>query len=521
MGSEQSQALFDKFRQAAQSGYLSQYDGDIARFADKTQNMKVILESLIENDPQNPDHYLKYATTLMKGGQKELALKHIKLYWNLCDKSFPELIDVIAALQEDLSLNSINLALKYCKLGSKMIKDGECNNLDDMFKIRYYLHYAHVRWYDGFQRKKMKKLLKKALFILDNYKNFNMEGRIYQMRLQLATDYLNIGLYDISLKQMRPILKYKNKQYFQWQDEGRGDERILVNKNKICKIYGELMMVHGKYKKSRQYLLEITDEKDYCLAISDYAINGLLMKCSLELNQFNDAMMYYMLSVKNQKNVKSLNNKMIDYQHCLGLYLYKLTMDGDMDEARKIYRYLKEMKHNETLHCCMSICYMAYYIDYNGKKYKALLTYLNAIYGNKTIRKYPEIYYHFSLCLLKFESIILAQKYLKRIYKYNKTQKVRSLNDKIKRKYKTLKCMQCGKSVKDGKLKTCSGCGVAFYCSKSCQKKAWNREGDGHREKCGGLFRIFAVRKKQWKAMRNTKTQTIVSIPQHNSVYYQ
>ena len=47
------------------------------------------------------------------------------------------------------------------------------------------------------------------------------------------------------------------------------------------------MMICGKYKIGKQYLLQITNEKEYCIAISDYAINGLLMKCCMETNDLS------------------------------------------------------------------------------------------------------------------------------------------------------------------------------------------------------------------------------------------
>ena len=51
-------------------------------------------------------------------------------------------------------------------------------------------------------------------------------------------------------------------------------------------------------------------------------------------------------------------------------------------------------------------------------------------------------------------------------------------------------CALCGKTKSElaagEKLRSCSGCGVARYCSGECQKTAW----PGHKKECsGGLIR--------------------------------
>merc|ERR1712129_611418 len=48
---------------------------------------------------------------------------------------------------------------------------------------------------------------------------------------------------------------------------------------------------------------------------------------------------------------------------------------------------------------------------------------------------------------------------------------------------------KCSKNIKDGitiLFKVCSGCSMSYYCSKSCQKKAWKY---GHKEICKTLRR--------------------------------
>lgn len=48
---------------------------------------------------------------------------------------------------------------------------------------------------------------------------------------------------------------------------------------------------------------------------------------------------------------------------------------------------------------------------------------------------------------------------------------------------KTLRtCANCGAREDSGtKMKKCAGCGMAYYCSRTCQKIGWAQ---GHKEKC-------------------------------------
>merc|ERR1712228_946023 len=58
--------------------------------------------------------------------------------------------------------------------------------------------------------------------------------------------------------------------------------------------------------------------------------------------------------------------------------------------------------------------------------------------------------------------------------KYSKKRK------KIKKKLNKLVCSYCGRK---GKLKCCTACMNAVYCTKLCQKRDWRA---GHRNKCDG-----------------------------------
>jgi hypothetical protein len=44
-----------------------------------------------------------------------------------------------------------------------------------------------------------------------------------------------------------------------------------------------------------------------------------------------------------------------------------------------------------------------------------------------------------------------------------------------------MECRACGKS--EGKMKLCSSCRIAYYCSHECQKKDWKA---GHKKTCAG-----------------------------------
>ena len=57
-------------------------------------------------------------------------------------------------------------------------------------------------------------------------------------------------------------------------------------------------------------------------------------------------------------------------------------------------------------------------------------------------------------------------------------------------------CALCGKTKSElaagEKLRSCSGCGAARYCSGECQKTAW----PGHKKECsGGLIRLKSEEK--------------------------
>jgi hypothetical protein len=49
---------------------------------------------------------------------------------------------------------------------------------------------------------------------------------------------------------------------------------------------------------------------------------------------------------------------------------------------------------------------------------------------------------------------------------------------------------RCLKTLADTPLKFCTGCGGALYCSRSCQKRAWNDADVGHRALCSDILLI-------------------------------
>lgn len=52
------------------------------------------------------------------------------------------------------------------------------------------------------------------------------------------------------------------------------------------------------------------------------------------------------------------------------------------------------------------------------------------------------------------------------------------------------RCFNCDEDF--SKMKMCSKCKVAFYCSRKCQKEDWVK---GHKEKCGKVKPGNIVRK--------------------------
>ena len=159
---------------------------------------------------------------------------------------------------------------------------------------------------------------------------------------------------------------------------------------------------------------------------------------------------------------------------------------------------------------------MAHYLHSVGRSY-TLLVFLEAVYGGN-VRKYPEMYYLFSMCLMDVGNIISSKKYIKKIVRYNKERKIMKLKEEIDRKYKNLECMECGVDIDNCKLKACGGCGKVVYCSKVCQKKSCNRDKIVHRFNCDGKFKKFCRVRKELKVP--TKHRHRMVIPIHNSVYH-
>eukprot|EP01083_Nonionella_stella_P046048 123314_1 len=211
MGADKSRPLVDEFKKMTQSLSATQMLGHTQRFMDQWEVRKATFELAIEQDPTNATLYLEYATALMGLGQKELASRHIKLYWDLCGKTFMDLLGVLSALTEG---ECFDLGLEFCHIGRAMLKSPSLQS-DDMLKIRFYIHYAHCRMAKSHDLKRVKALLNKALYLLNDYKKTrHREGRVYQMRLQLASDFFIIESYDLCMQQMKHILRYKNSQYF-------------------------------------------------------------------------------------------------------------------------------------------------------------------------------------------------------------------------------------------------------------------------------------------------------------------
>jgi hypothetical protein len=46
---------------------------------------------------------------------------------------------------------------------------------------------------------------------------------------------------------------------------------------------------------------------------------------------------------------------------------------------------------------------------------------------------------------------------------------------------KSIRCFCCGETRSENDLSRCSGCRLAYYCNKKCQKKHWK---NGHKKVC-------------------------------------
>jgi len=61
-------------------------------------------------------------------------------------------------------------------------------------------------------------------------------------------------------------------------------------------------------------------------------------------------------------------------------------------------------------------------------------------------------------------------------------------------------CFGCHALVQEKKLRTCTGCETAEYCSKACQRKSWNEQ--MHRENCKKIREIVNI---GFKKQKNSK----------------
>ena len=84
-------------------------------------------------------------------------------------------------------------------------------------------------------------------------------------------------------------------------------------------------------------------------------------------------------------------------------------------------------------------------------------------------------------------------------------------------------CWECGQVPSSGTLLWCAGCDVAFYCRRSCQKKAWR---SGHKEHCEKLPEHFQLFQKNYQLHAHPtsgleiKEGVIISLYNRCSVFF-
>eukprot|EP01083_Nonionella_stella_P040774 110549_1 len=105
----------------------------------------------------------------------------------------------------------------------------------------------------------------------------------------------------------------------------------------------------------------------------------------------------------------------------------------------------------------------------------------------------PFSYYYLGLITLKSKQYQIAIKLLRSAKKLGKDATLIKYNCdgfivQAKRMWKGQECVNCGKQTKT--LKSCKGCGSAFYCSHLCQKVHWKAQ---HRDECTKLWEELMI----------------------------
>ena len=190
------------------------------------------------------------------------------------------------------------------------------------------------------------------------------------------------------------------------------------------------------------------------------------------------------LVIKNIKKNINLPFKTFKYHKCLQLYGYLYLFQsyfliGNRVKLSKVYPKIKTLNKTEKMNAIASIAPMIPYINKSRKmmpvrqRIQLVLSYIATI--QKQHFETPNTVDYCDPSILRTINLILNKDTRNESY-YCKWKNI--LNDKV-----SIKCYYCQKYINnDMKIKQCSKCRKAYYCSKKCQKKDWKF--NNHSQKC-------------------------------------
>eukprot|EP01084_Bolivina_argentea_P173568 300643_1 len=473
-------------------------------------------ERRIKKNPKDFEAHGEYAYALMSLDDKHSGLKHLKIYWNSVPHNLESMEVVIKSLNEG---GFYKMAAKYCKMAYNLIVIDD--KIDDNKKAMIFIHYANNFFFRSKYKKTTQLLNKLSNLLKCTTDNSIGLGRMYQHRLQLASNYLNLNVYSRAYENIQYCMQFKNVTQFTDTNDSLAGFCRLQSKftEKVSRIYATICRALYMYKVSKNYFMK---------AMTQYNVYRHLIKCNIELGNYDEAYKYFSLAMDEAK--KEPQRMRYDMAECTGLLLYLYLHMGKFNDVEIYLQYLMVNQNNI---CPRALFYVGYYLHYyRSDNYQALKFYLVSFHTCQEI--FPECYYHFAVCSYDIGSLLLSRQYLCKamnmvnFVENNCYKECKTFMSKLEGNVNKLKCGNelCNTKFTKRKLKICTGCGIDVYCSKKCQKIAWNKY--RHGAKCSGLFssiyeeiKIFNLKRKTKKkiAMLCTENKRQLSCKEANELF--